>query len=68
MTDNIVKRLREIEAGYSMRSVLTEAADEIERLRAERDKLKNELLECEDILDEYRRSDADRSRWENAND
>jgi len=37
-TDNdIVVRLRESDDGYFMRHMFTEAADEIERLRAERD-------------------------------
>ena len=37
-TDNdIVVRLRECDDGYFMRQMFTEAADEIERLRAERD-------------------------------
>lgn len=34
-----------------------EAADEIERLR-------KELQECEKLIDEYQRADADRTRWE----
>ena len=37
-----------------------EAADEIERMR-------NELQECNKLLDEYQRADADRIRWENSN-
>lgn len=38
MTDpDIVTRLREADGGYFMRQMFTEAADEIERLRAERD-------------------------------
>ncbi len=40
MTDpDIVTRLRESDGGYFMRSMFTEAANEIERLRAERDAL-----------------------------
>ena len=35
-----------------------EAANEIERLR-------NELQECEKLVDEYQRENADRIRWEN---
>lgn len=34
---DIVTRLRESDGGYFMRQMFTEAADEIERLRAERD-------------------------------
>lgn len=38
MTDSdIVARLRESDGGYFMRQMFTEAADEIERLRKERD-------------------------------
>lgn len=38
MTDsNIVARLRESDGGYFMRKMFSEAADEIERLRKERD-------------------------------
>jgi hypothetical protein len=33
MTDDIVTRLRETEGGYTLRGILREAADEIERLR-----------------------------------
>jgi hypothetical protein len=40
MTDpDIVTRLRESEGGYFMRQMVTEAADEIERLRTECDRL-----------------------------
>lgn len=37
MTGDIVSRLRESDGGYFMRKMFTEAADEIERLRKERD-------------------------------
>lgn len=44
MTDpDIVTRLRESDGGYFMRSMFTEAADEIERLRAERDEARREV-------------------------
>ncbi len=44
MTDpDIVVRLRESDGGYFMRQMFTEAADEIERLRAERDEARREL-------------------------
>lgn len=39
-------------------TLLYEAANEIERLR-------EELRECERLLDEYQREAADRTRWEN---
>ena len=39
---DIVVRLRESDGGYFMRQMFTEAADEIERLRAERDEAKQE--------------------------
>ena len=35
--DDIVARLRDCEGGYGFRAIVREAADEIERLRAERD-------------------------------
>ena len=41
-------------------SKLMQAADEIERLR-------KELQESEDLLDEYRRIETDRNRWEDIN-
>lgn len=41
--------------------IADEAADEIERLR-------KELKECEDLLDEYQRVETDRTRWENINE
>ena len=48
MTDpDIVTRLRESDGGYFMRQMFTEAADEIERLRAERDEARREV--CRDI-------------------
>jgi len=37
--DDIVARLRDTTSGYTLRTVFDEAADEIERLRAERDAL-----------------------------
>jgi hypothetical protein len=52
--NDIVTRLRR----DCMSLIADEAADEIERLR-------QELQECEDLLDRYQREDADRTRWEN---
>ena len=49
MTDDIVARLRDIEGGYSFRAICREAADEIERLRAERDEAR---LQTQRILNE----------------
>ena len=44
MTDpDIVVRLRESDGGYFMRQMFTEAADEIERLRFERDEARREV-------------------------
>ena len=40
---DIVVRLRESDGGYFMRQMFTEAADEIERLRAERDEARREV-------------------------
>ena len=37
MSNDIVARLRDIEGGYGFRAICREAADEIERLRKERD-------------------------------
>jgi hypothetical protein len=43
MTDpDIVTRLRESDGGYFMRSMFIEAADAIERLRAERDEARRD--------------------------
>jgi len=61
MNDDIVARLRDIEGGYGFRGICREAADEIERLR-------QQLEDCEKLLDEYQRETADRTRWENTND
>jgi hypothetical protein len=66
MTDEIVARLRlyaqkQRETKSSVLGLLlSDAADEIERLR-------KELAESEDLLDEYRRVEMDRNRWENTN-
>ena len=49
MTDDIVARLRESDGGYFVRKMFTEAADEIERLRAERDEARREI--CKDEAD-----------------
>jgi hypothetical protein len=40
---DILTRLRESDGGYFMRKMFTEAADEIERLRAERDEARREV-------------------------
>ena len=68
MSDDIVARLRlyanaSIDGGWAsvFRADLNIACDEIERMR-------NELQECNKLLDEYQRADADRIRWENSND
>lgn len=51
MPDDVAARLRETDAGYSMRSLLTEAADEIERLRAEVAELEANAAEMRESLD-----------------
>lgn len=53
MTRNydIVARLRDTTSGYTLRTVFDEAADEIERLRAERDEARR--LWCIDIGELY---------------
>lgn len=40
MSDDIVARLRDIEGGYGFRAICREAADEIERLRNEVERLR----------------------------
>ena len=40
---DIAIRLREADGGYFMRKMFTEAAEEIERLRAERDEARREV-------------------------
>jgi hypothetical protein len=49
MSDDIVKRLRDTEGGYTLRGILREAADEIERLRVERDEARRRL--CVELLE-----------------
>jgi len=78
MSDDIVTRLRDHIAittrihyakdgypepvyVYGPSPICQEAANEIERLR-------KELKECEDLLDEYQRVETDRTRWENINE
>lgn len=51
MIDDIAARLREIDAGYSMRSLLTEAADEIERLRADVAEMERNAADLRESLD-----------------
>lgn len=41
MSDDIVARLRDIEGGYGFRAICREAADEIERLRNEVERLRD---------------------------
>lgn len=50
MTDDIVARLRDIEGGYSFRAICRESADEIERLRAERDEARRDVCEYTALL------------------
>ena len=45
---DIVTRLRESDGGYFMRQMFTEAADEIERLCAERDEARREV--CKNVV------------------
>ena len=78
MSDDIVTRLRDhivvttrmhyAKDGYpepvyvhGPSPICQEAANEIERLR-------KELKECEDLLDEYQRVETDRTRLENINE
>lgn len=70
MTSNnidIVEYLRR-NAVFNHRDTYIAAANEIERLRAERDEARRELKESEKLLDEYQRESADRTRWEDSND
>jgi hypothetical protein len=58
MSDDIVTRLRAVlNHDRSVELMIREAADEIERLR-------EELRECESLIDEYRRVEMDRDRWD----
>jgi len=52
---DIVTRLRESDGGYFMRSMFTEAADEIERLRAERDEVRKSYCS---LMEAYRGGDG----------
>ena len=53
---DIVEYLRR-NAAFNYKDTYIAAADEIERLR-------KELCECENLLDEYRRVEMDRDRWD----
>jgi hypothetical protein len=55
MTDDIVARLRESDGGYFMRRMFAEAADEIERLRAERDEVRQSYCS---LMEAYRGGDG----------
>lgn len=46
MNDDIVTRLRDIEGGYGFRAICRQAADEIERLREERETYRTRYLKC----------------------
>ena len=46
MSDDIVTRLRDIEGGYGFRAICRQAADEIERLRNERETYRTRYLKC----------------------
>lgn len=48
MQSDIVERLRDTTSGYTLRTVFNEAADEIERLRNERDEARRRV--CEDAI------------------
>ena len=52
---DIVTRLREADGGYFMRQMFTEAADEIERLRAERDEVRQSYCS---LMEAYRGGDG----------
>lgn len=45
--NDIVARLRDTTSGYTLRTVFDEAADEIERLRKERDEARRKICEIE---------------------
>jgi len=50
-------------------ALLYEAAIKIQDLQGnEIERLRKELQESEDLLDEYRRVEMNRNRWENTND
>ena len=51
MTDDIVARIRDTTSGYALRSVFAEAADEIERLRAECAELRARIADLEALAD-----------------
>jgi hypothetical protein len=55
MSDDIVARLRESDGGYFMRRMFAEAADEIERLRAERDEVRQSYCS---LMEAYRGGDG----------
>lgn len=57
---DIVTRLREADGGYFMRQMFTEAADEIERLRAERDEARREVCSMNETGLRMNKSDKKR--------
>ena len=60
-SDDIVARLRDCDGGYGFRGIVREAADEIERLRAERDEARREVLES--LHPDVRESHAAARGW-----
>lgn len=64
MTDDIVTRLRGSDGGYYMRQMFTEAADEIERLRKERDEARREVCEADTDTHGGALLEAERRGWD----
>lgn len=63
MSDDIVARLRDADGGYGFRAICQEAADDIERLREERDHARRRV--CKDAIQHgrvYRRVGSDTVR------
>ena len=78
MNDDIVARLRglnhhlkKLAENESLHDLYRDAFTRCENLTweaaVEITRLRGELAECEDLLDEYRRCSADRNRWDDTN-
>ena len=63
MTADIVARLRDLEGGDGFRAICREAADEIERIRKERDDARQLINAAADVIERLRK-ERDEARRE----
>lgn len=64
---DIVTRLNRILSGADERGLDETECRAIRDVTTEIERLRKELQECENLLDEYRRADTDRYRWDHYN-